>query len=365
MAGALARTLTQHIVTVSRKVAKQQSGIFRATVLDRNPDGTLVVDDGQGGCRRVVGAANVRIGDQIIVGTEPTIGTITSLNQQNFNISPSSLPCPDDGNRPLCEEVIGVPCPPPIDTTEFGNGGSFLNAIADNWENRQFDFGAGPTHCYHALDGFYHRTGWTGDGGGAPALGNFLASSRAYSNYMSVFADCHSTNTANKGFDLECGRGYFEFPNPVPPWQIAVGATLEFSIYSNVAHYRSDDDIDVIIVPSHVGFPASGFESSIDFTELGRYRILDTVGHTGASNYGVSIPLDAVALQASGILAFSTIRLAMITEYDFDGARPPMPGLAAFLAAGTPSFDRRNILLCAYPSLVTAPPRLKILTANA
>ena len=57
----VARQLTRKVVEIARKTATQQSPIVEGTVISRNPDGTLNVDDGKGGCLRQAPAANVRV----------------------------------------------------------------------------------------------------------------------------------------------------------------------------------------------------------------------------------------------------------------------------------------------------------------
>jgi hypothetical protein len=357
--GALARTLTEHIVTVSRKVATQQSPIVEATVLSRNPDGSLNVDDGRGGCARVIAAANVRVGDKVRVGTEPAIGSITSLPQDNFPVDAITIDCPTD-DRPLCEEVIGVPCPPPVVSQLTGTGGGVDNRIGADWPNRAADFGLYAFNNWQlGPDGFYHNVGYTSQNG------IYSARSQAASNFGSTTTYPPHTNTANKTYEIELARGFFEFANPIPVGQVAISGFLEFGVDSS-SSYRSDDDCHIVVVPSLAPpFPLDHtFLPDVLFLELGRYRILDVVGHTGTAVYSVSIPLDFSDADVQEQLGFSTIRLAILTEYDFAGFLPPMPGLATFLAAGTPGFDRRNLLLSLYPSVVTVPPRLRVLTAN-
>jgi hypothetical protein len=106
------RDAVANIAAVARKTAKQLSPILEVTVLSRNPDGSLNVDDGLGGCQRIAAAANVRIGQKIRLGTEPSIGQQTNLPSVTLSISPSTKPCPTDG-RPDCEDLIGAPCPEP------------------------------------------------------------------------------------------------------------------------------------------------------------------------------------------------------------------------------------------------------------
>lgn len=112
------RDIARRVAEVAKRTAIQQSPIVEGTVIGRNPDGSLVVDTGTGGCARVAPRANVRVGERIRLGTEPALGRQTNLQQISVVISPSSIPCPDDP-RGECDDIIGSPCSEPEETVSL------------------------------------------------------------------------------------------------------------------------------------------------------------------------------------------------------------------------------------------------------
>lgn len=103
-----ARKLTRNVAAIAKKTAIQQNPIVEGIVRSRNPDGTLNIDDGRGGCLRQAPAANARIGEKIKLGLEPGLGSQTNLQQIDLTIDTSTIPCPDDQR---CEKWIGMPDP--------------------------------------------------------------------------------------------------------------------------------------------------------------------------------------------------------------------------------------------------------------
>jgi hypothetical protein len=112
MPSVIARHVTRRIAEVARKTAVQVNPIVEGTVVSRNPDGSLNVLVPGGGCQRVAPRANVRVGQKIKLGTEPSLGSQTNLPLVTVTLSPSTVPCPGDP-RDGCEHLIGVPCPEP------------------------------------------------------------------------------------------------------------------------------------------------------------------------------------------------------------------------------------------------------------
>jgi hypothetical protein len=106
------RTLVERMAELAERAAAKQNTIRTAVVLATLPDGTLSVDDGQGGCARV--AANMLgqragCGETIIIGTEPSIGQVTTLCQVQVTVTPSTRPCPvgPDPDDPIDDDPGG------------------------------------------------------------------------------------------------------------------------------------------------------------------------------------------------------------------------------------------------------------------
>ena len=110
MASRAIRNAVLSVAAIAKKTAIQQSPLTTGTVIARNPDGTLVVSDGKGGCLRQAPKANVRVGQKIVLGTEPSLGQETDLPLVTLTVDPSSKPCLTDPRLDAgCDGVIGAP----------------------------------------------------------------------------------------------------------------------------------------------------------------------------------------------------------------------------------------------------------------
>ncbi len=123
------KKLVGTIVKVTKKIAVASNNVIYGTVLSRNPDGTLNVDLGNGGCTIVAAAANVRVGDKIVIGTQPQVGTTTSLD-------PLGVPLPGAPECPM------VPKPPLAPLQAFYQLNTIKNYFDGSWrDERGVDFG--------------------------------------------------------------------------------------------------------------------------------------------------------------------------------------------------------------------------------
>jgi hypothetical protein len=93
-------TTTQKIVSsitdIAKKTVVQGRQLIEVTVLSRNPDGTLNVTDGVGGCQRLAPQGNVRVGEKIMLGTEPVFGEKTNQEVVVVTLTDNPKPCPTD-----------------------------------------------------------------------------------------------------------------------------------------------------------------------------------------------------------------------------------------------------------------------------
>jgi hypothetical protein len=88
--------IAERVAEIAKKVVETQSPVRVGTVLSVNPDGSVNVDDGQGGCAIVsnVGTQVVTCGSTVMLGLEPKVGNTTDLCQVQFAINSSSKGCP-------------------------------------------------------------------------------------------------------------------------------------------------------------------------------------------------------------------------------------------------------------------------------
>ena len=62
--------IVERVAEIARTVATQQAPVRTATVLGVSPDGSVIVDDGAGGCARVASVGNqvVTCGSTVVLG---------------------------------------------------------------------------------------------------------------------------------------------------------------------------------------------------------------------------------------------------------------------------------------------------------
>jgi hypothetical protein len=105
--------IVEEVRRIADATARSVVGVTTGTVLSRNPDGSIVVDDGSGGCARVANISNqqTQCGSQVILGVEPAIGQQLTICPVSVTITSSTVPCPiddrTDENEEEEEEVVG------------------------------------------------------------------------------------------------------------------------------------------------------------------------------------------------------------------------------------------------------------------
>lgn len=88
--------LIRGIGSMTRIIIGQNPPVYEATIISRNPDGTLNVDDGRGGCQRVVAQQNLRVGERARVGAAPEVGVTTFEVLGTLPLAGSARDCPVD-----------------------------------------------------------------------------------------------------------------------------------------------------------------------------------------------------------------------------------------------------------------------------
>lgn len=290
----------RHITTVARKSAQQVNPVLMATVLSRNPDGTLNVDDGKGGCARRAAPANVKIGDKIPLGTEPGIGTTTGLVSRYFIIA-NTGPCPpqDIPTKPL-------PIANASGEERISSGG-----ILD-WANRDAIQGNGlPNNC----------TTWFGE-----------RNTVSFTNVSGVIGgggDVHSTlkrkvtGACTHQIMYNMGRTWvvFDMSASGAPTSGIVTARLKLSLLASTASLNNKRVVVLLglLGPSDIPITVSEMDAFDRQRVLGSFPIN---GHaTGVGSYGVVVDLDL-----AGIEAFpDPFSLCLMTEDDWSGTPPPTP----------------------------------------
>lgn len=325
---------SRHVVTrvaeVARRTAVQVNPIVRGTVLSRNPDGSLNVSDGRGGCVRVAPRANVRVGSQVILGTEPSLGSQTSLPQISVTLSPSNVPCPDDPRFPDgCENLVGVPCAPPTDGDFISDAATY----AVEW------------FSLNLFEGFPGTNGVWADRLGEdpdflPAASHLrldanrkvtASSSRRASNYGSTFLG--AAPYADR-YSFVAGRAFLAFDTTdLPANAQIVSASLQTPITSNIpTRLRYDLGSSIYVVGSSHAGGASIFNFNTidrDGAVLGTATI-QAIHDAGPSPevddvYNFTFDLDAAAADLTAAFnAGGVTKLALVNSYDFgDSAYPP------------------------------------------
>lgn len=148
------KSVVERVVTVA-KAAGKAYGVSFGTVIGRNPDGSLNVDPGTGGCVRVVGSQNARVGDRVPLGTEPALGTLTQLDPIYLAVDPPVVGCPTDPRD------IPPDGPPLLIPGEDMEAMAYQNQ--SSWESRNEDqgvesYGIGGSGAYISKHGVFSLT---------------------------------------------------------------------------------------------------------------------------------------------------------------------------------------------------------------
>ncbi len=281
MANEVAKVL-EHIVTVA-KGAAAQVGVSFGTVIGRNPDGTINVDPGNGGCVRMIASANVRKGDRVPLGTEAAPGTVTSLEATYTEIEPPVDGCPVDPRLPP-----PVTQPPATEAALTIRWGIQNNVVT--WADR---------NTITPVSGSY----------GTTTIANMNAT---------------ATHLGSDPF-RRCRRGWAEFDTSgvLPEGAVLTGAKFQWSVSSGAPPF-SVADHDVIFVPgTNPDFTlfdpgATLLNDILIDVELARFRILDIV--TGGTLNEVALDIEAFDPYFSRT---GRTKIAVVTQYDVEGTDPP------------------------------------------
>lgn len=322
MSGPL-RQLTQRIADVAKKTTIQNSPIVQGTVLSRNPDGTLNVDDGRGGCIRQAPAANVRVGEKINLGVEPALGTQTSLPQVTLTLTPSTVPCPTDP-RPACEDLIGAPCPPLIEENVSLEANAFSIAWGDPnlttmtyagrrdgvWQNR---LSAGGELAGGPIDGIlFHDSNVKADQDAVRRTDSYTGTSDFSGPYSGQFA-------------VSAYRAFFSFRTAgvVPPDATIEAVKLRVHFTGNGSNRLRSDSGDgfSVVTSTHNGISTDTSNwDKVGETVLGGALIDDIIAAgpqpTGDTVFDYDIDLDLT--QLSSQIRSGEVKFAIGMRRDLD-----------------------------------------------
>lgn len=286
------KAVVERIAGVAARAADARALVF-GTVLSRNLDGSLNVDDGRGGCVRVAAAANIRVGQKIALGAEPAIGTTTNLAVRYIIIYPLGGCPPDPRDPPIIpKNAVAAAARNMISTRGFAA-----------WSDRDNDQGTGlPSNCSTWFS--YKGSAAVTSAGSATILAGYR---------KEVIGICPQTVL------YTVDRSFFKFDlSAAGVSGFASAGRLKLCVAT--AGAVSPHGADIVVVPADVTFPIdvgqmNGFDRS---TELGRAAILG--GYTqGANTYGLTIDLDLSSFEGEIPDPFY---LCLMTDFDLDGTTP-------------------------------------------
>lgn len=303
------RVITQ-ITGVAKRAAAEANDVRTGTVISRNQDGSLNVDLGDGGCARVAPAANVNLGDKIVLGLEPSIGTTTSLPPSTVPITPPTDLCPIDPRIP--PDVHNSLLPTSLISQKVVSAGMQL------WSNRDNDQGNGtPSDCTTWFG--YKNTAAVTSGNGS-VLANYR---------QEVVGACpqvvlYTVGRAWIAFDL-AGAGVSNVG--------ITGARIRLSLVTGTV--ISIHDTNILLVLGSATFPITvGQRNAFDRNRiLGSFRILGG-WPVGVNSYGVEIELDLSSFPSEpGVITTSRrvvipdpFIVCLMTQFDVSGNTPPQVG---------------------------------------
>jgi hypothetical protein len=264
------KKVTKRFRDLAKRQADASQLLVEGVVVSKNPDGSLNVSDGKGGCLRIAPRQNANIGDTIRVGTEPNIGTTTNLPQEVISVDSLTAGCPDDPR--LNPPPTPSPPTPPVNQLSFPSsingsahfssyGGSYAAAWADRANIAHCNQDPGAFRGFNNNDGtlFNCERGWLDfDTTGLVPAGAVLytATLRCYGDFATGF--WVGPGTYGVGFSAASPSGW-------PVWTNTDG----------VAHIYVSTAPDL----SLVGTPlAVSHMNDVDFTRpLGSFRLQDVM----------------------------------------------------------------------------------------
>ena len=324
------KDLTQTIYEVAKRTSVSSQLVTQAVVLSINPDGSLNVDDGKGGCVRRVPKQNAKVGDTVRIGTEPAIGQTTNLPQQIISVNLTGS-CPVDPRQP-----------PPVPHSNV------LNYVTTIYRKTSF--------------------GYT-DPGNGPTLEADWASVRA--GIVGGVSDGQLETFAGRSafWGLQCDRGFAEFATTAPPdGAVLTALSLRLTISdADLASFvagpprgPSDNDlwssnhVPFYIVPSTApdmtlsfGFPTlpTGAFGDVNKTKIlarlslsdlaaGVYPLTSIGGGQSTFELPFTLPITPSELFISG-----KTKLALINYWDAHDLAPPVYDPTDFAGAPTQKLE--------------------------
>jgi hypothetical protein len=298
------KNFVDQVVSVSKGVAAK-SGVRFGTVMSRNPDGTLNVDPGDGGCVRVLGPENVRRGDRVAIGTEPAVGTLTELDPLFFAIPAPVEGCPTDPRD--------IPTSPVVQAVVSG-ANIIASAGLTTWAERDTDLGSGsPSNVGN----------WFG----------YRKSAAVTSGNNQIIAG-YRKEVVGGGTPIQVlytmDRSFIKIDLTGVDTAGATAATITFTVpysgSSTSGSPRSPHDTAIAILPSTAVLPIT--KADMDKfdreTVLGSFRmLLNRPAFGGSGSYTVSCDLDLSSYE--GELP-NPLVLCLMSGFDLDGTTPPQIG---------------------------------------
>jgi len=323
------KQLTTKVAEIARRTAKQLSPITEGVVLSRNPDGTLNVDDGQGGCIRQAPKANVRVGQKVKLGLEPSLGQQTDLSQETITIDPSTKDCPGDGR--------------------YGEDVSFPrtgNVFSMGWVD------PAPGQSYPGRDGIWANRLHTGGASllGPPAAGllytdtnreALLSATRRSGSYSSTTIDPYANQLT-----LGASRLHLTFDTRDISLATPINtARMRVAVRGNtIARIRNDRFARLVVAPAfHADSPTTADWGKITPNRALATVAISTVYHAQQPEADVQYYFDFVlkAPKKHTLAEFITregltkLVLMLESDYNVGSSTPTRPD--AFTSPGTPN----------------------------
>lgn len=298
--------VVQRIGKIATTAAQRAQLVFEATVIGFNPDGTINVDDGLGGCARVAPKANVKIGDRIRVGgNEPAIGTTTDLPQVTHTCQGSTKPCPKDDRRfspgPPTDTPLGHL---PIDVAAFET----LTTKVVNWSDREVDQGDEAVGGAQNCSNFF---GYLGTHSGP-------VSRSPWAGYRREVVDVCTPTVI-----YTCVRVFGRCDLTVNGIPLSGLSSLKLGFMLSSISDPGQETVRIYVVPATKGPPlARPFPVADRSKPLGSFMVADATAF-GFGTYGIIVDLDFPLLYVGGVLP-DPLYLCLMTEHDLNGTVPPL-----------------------------------------
>lgn len=296
------RQVVSRIADIASRTASKANPIKTGTVVGRNPDGSLVVSDGRGGCLRQAPKANVRVGQTITLGLEPALGQQTNLPLATFTLQPTTVPCPGDDRR--CDQIPGGPgC--------FVEGSVGILFVAGSSQMISYSKSAGS------------GLAWSDRLIPAPStLFYSTSTNRTLLNEADSITDDSSLD------QVQCSRIFLRFDlSAVPSDATITEAKLRLALSGNASlTLRTDTAASVMVALS----TALGVDKYADWPLFGASAIgtatIQDIIDAGPSPHASSPYTYDIPLTVSGLTVSDLSKLALLLSDDFNSTAFPFAG---------------------------------------